>query len=166
MSSLYSTFLMNWAPYSIEKTVIPEQDIKSSEYLFCCIIDAIRNHKPFSVVRMGDGEAGLMKFYKTNIKQSYMKQWWFDRVGITNATDDKLKEIGRRMIYTAEKTDFLGSSIWGSSKSDISWSIEDYINRDITMPRCSNWFNMEWISNGCAHALVSNFSFGILHNDP
>lgn len=166
--NLYNTFLMNWAPYSREKTQIPNIDIKSSEYVFCCVVDAIRNKKPFCVVRMGDGEAGLMKYAKTGVKPAFANDIWFNKVGISkeNSSDKALQTTGQKLIYAASKVDFLGSSIWGSSKSVQSWSIEEYINRPPEMPRCSNWYNMEWIADGCAHALVANFSFGILHNNP
>lgn len=164
MSNLYNTHFMNWSPYSLEHTRIPQLNIKSSEYLYTCVLDSVRNKHPFSVVRMGDGEAGLMKYFKLGIKPNWLTVGWCDKLGIRNHDDENLKMIGKRLIETADKTDFLGSSIWGSSNSDDMWNVEKYINRDSRLPRCSNWFNLEWMANGCAHNLVMNCSFGILHN--
>lgn len=164
MNKLQKSFLMDWSPYSIQKTIVPNFDIKSSEFVFVSMIDAIRNNKPFCVIRMGDGEAGFMNFYKNNVKPKWLNDSWCDNMFIKDKSDNNIKRIGKELIEAANKCDFLGSSIWGSSNSSPSWNVEKFINRPITMPRCSNWINMEWIADGCAHALVSNFSFGILHS--
>lgn len=166
MSTLYNTQFMNWSPYSLRSTFVPPFDIKSSEYVYTCVLNAVRMNIPFTVLRMGDGEAGLMKFYKEGIRPSWMTAGWCNKLGITDSSDENCKSIGRGLIDIAEKTDFLGSSIWGSSHSLESWNVEKYINRPFSKPRCSNWFNLEWMADGCAHNLVMNCSFGILHNSP
>lgn len=79
------------------------------------MIDAIRKKHPFSVVRMGDGEAGLMKFFVENAKPAFLQKWWFDRIHMINVSDEHIKAIGEKLIYTANHADFLASSIWGSS---------------------------------------------------
>lgn len=155
MNDLYKTYLMNWSPYDLKKTTIPGLDIKSSEYLYVCILDAVRNHRPFSVVRMGDGEAGFIRYSLKGAKPGWMNPVWCSKFGIKDTTDQNFRNIGMGLIQTANTTTFLGSSIWGSSHSLDSWDVEKYIQRPTTKPRCSNWFNMEWIANGCAHNLVT-----------
>lgn len=164
MANLHNTRLMDYSPYSIEKTQIPNIDIKSSEYLYTCVLDSVRDKKPFCVVRMGDGESGIMKYHVTGEKPSWLTEKWCRDLGITKCDDESLKKLGGGLIYAAEKVDFLGSSIWGSSHSDELWNVEKYISRDPNLPRCSNWYNLEWMADGCAHNLVITCSFGVLHN--
>lgn len=105
-----------------------------------------------------------MKYYITGIKPSWLTDSWCSKLGIADSSDNNLKNIGKNLIETANNVDFLGTSIWGSSNSSENWNVEKYISRDKKLPRCSNWFNLEWMADGCAHNLVMNCSFGVLHN--
>ena len=39
MNKLQKSFLMDWSPYSIQKTIVPNFDIKSSEFVFVSMVE-------------------------------------------------------------------------------------------------------------------------------
>lgn len=162
--NLYNQEFIYWTPMTINNTHIPTMCIISSELMFTHVLNAVKLKRPLTIIRMGDGEAGLMNYYTSNNKPIWLTQSWLDKVGISQTDEYDIKNIGKRLIDAAYKTDFLGTSIWALSQADETWSIEKYIPAKRGY-RCSNWYHLEWYATGCAQTLLMNCTYALMHND-
>lgn len=165
MNNLYNTFLLDYTPLSLNTIEKIPNDIISSETVFVHLLNAIKTKKPLSILRMGDGEVGFINYYLNNVRPGWLTKEWQYKFGLGHFSESELKNLGKNLITAAIECDFLGVSMWGETNYRSPWNIEKFIFGKRKGPKCSNWFNMEWMADGCAHTLVNQLSFAILHND-
>lgn len=164
MKNLYDTMFIEYTPFTVDNVNDVNKKIISSEMVFLKMLLAIKNKKPFSVIRMGDGEAAFIKYYLTDEKPRFLTPEWRKKFGIANFSTTDLKKIGKDLLSAAQYADVLGISLWGEAIQNSKWNTSKYMDVR-TGPYCSNWFNMEWIANGCANTLVNQLSFAVMHNN-
>lgn len=155
---------MEYTPFTVNNVKNVDKSIISSEMVFLKMLLAVKENRPFSVIRMGDGEAGFIKYYLNGDRPKWLTKDWCGKFGLLKYSDSDLKNIGGKLLNAAKEADVLGISLWGEAIEGSSWNVGKFI-KDRKGPYCSNWFNMEWVANGCAHTLVNQLSFAILHND-
>lgn len=163
MSTLYNKKFIEYTPFNKNNIQKVNINIHSSEYVFTEMLNAINNKTPFNIIRMGDGEAGFIKYFLNGIKPSFLTKQWKNQFGLSNFSDTELKNIGKDLITVAEEANYLGISIWGENNILENWNVRQFLNRKNNF--CSNWFNMEWVVTGCIHTLVNQYNVSILHND-
>lgn len=87
------------------------EKIISSDALAALVVDRIKRRIPTSVIRMSDGERGVIAYSQTGKQEGFMlDQNWLRRYGLLNVD---FKKVGEDLLWAGHEADFLACTISG-----------------------------------------------------
>lgn len=121
---------MSTEKYLFDRVLLTEDQLAftdkmlSSEALAAQIIDRIKRRIPTSVIRMSDGERGIIAHSQGAVMTGFMRNpEWLKRYGLDGAD---LAQVGNDLLWAGMKADYLACTISGLFWNE--YKVDNYFN--------------------------------------
>lgn len=132
--------------------------ILSSDALAAQLVTRIKQRIPTAVVRMSDGERGIIEYSRTGHKDYFLKDpRWLSNYGLAGAD---LAQVGRDLLKAGNEADYLGCTISG-----VFWDIFDTQQYFPDRSYCDCFYPFMWECTGRVGAILKAGPCLVLHND-
>lgn len=132
--------------------------IMSSDALAAQVITRIKNKTPTSVIRLSDGERGIIDYALTNKRSWFMTDNWFKRYGLLGAD---LKRVGEDLLWAGNNADYTACTISG-----VFWSEFDVQQYFQNLPRYIDQFYPQlWLATDRVGHVLRQSKVLVLHRE-